>query len=180
MRGPVVPVLVAAIGIPPNALAALYNFQHNSSLIIEKTAAGRAARLRGRLARRQRSVVPAGRLVIVYLGRRLITVPRGLRRGRTYDAVTLARTRHDALLFSDRVAAVVMSLWIASGIAFPVALSVITGEIDTRAATHFVTSMAVCGAIAVAYPFFLRRLLHGAVAVSGGPAARVHRRHRRP
>ncbi len=91
----------------------------------------------------------------MYLGRRLITVPRGLRHGRTYDAVTLARTRHDALLFSDRVVAVVMSLWIASGIAFPVALSVITGgEIDTRAATHFVTSMVVCGAIAVAYPFF--------------------------
>ena len=153
LRGPIVPVLVAAIGIP-NALAALYNFQHNSSLIIEKLPPDARHDFEIVSLVANAALFPLGALVIVYLGRRLITVPRGLRRGRTYDAVTLARTRHDALLFSDRVAAVVMSLWIASGIAFPVALSVITGEIDTRAATHFVTSMAVCGAIAVAYPFF--------------------------
>ncbi|MEE2031379.1 serine/threonine-protein kinase [Rhodococcus chondri] len=153
LRRPVVPVLAAAIGIP-NILGALYNYQHNATLIVDRLPPDSQALFEMIALIINATVFPLGTAVIVYFGRRVITVPRGLHRGRTYSAVELARARHDALLLADRVIVVVMALWVISGIAFPVIIQQITGDLDGRAITHFVASIVVCGAIAVAYPFF--------------------------
>ncbi|MGJ5666901.1 protein kinase [Rhodococcus aetherivorans] len=154
LRRPVVPILTAAIAIP-NVLAALYNYQHNANLIVDRLPPDTQREFEQLALIINGITFPLGTVIIVYLCRRLITVPRGLHRGRSYDAVELARARHDALLISDRVAAVVMTLWTVAGIAFPVALHFVGGNIDGPSAAHFLTSILVCGAIAVAYPFFL-------------------------
>lgn len=153
LRRPVTPLMIAAIGIP-NVLGALYNFQHNRNLIVDHLAPEAQLQFQTVALIINATVFPLGALVIIYLARRLITVPRGLRRGRQYDAVELARARHDALLIADRVTAVVMTLWVLSGILFPVVMESVSGALDGRAITHFVASIVVCGAIAVAYPFF--------------------------
>lgn len=95
-----------------------------------------------------------GAIILLYLCRYPLTVPRGLRRGRRYDAATLTRARTDTLLLGDRVVAVVFTLWAVAGLVYPVALQIIAGGIPQRAYVHFLASLLVCGAIAVAYPFF--------------------------
>lgn len=153
LRRPVVPLMIAAIGLP-NVLGALYNYQHNRNLIVGQLSPDAQLQFQTIALIINATVFPLGALVIVYLARRLITVPRGLRRGRQYDAAELARARHDALLIADRITAVVMILWVLSGILFPVIMESVSGALDSRAITHFVTSIVVCGTIAVAYPFF--------------------------
>ncbi|MGX6510479.1 protein kinase domain-containing protein [Rhodococcus sp. SJ-2] len=153
LRRPVVPLMIAAVGLP-NVLGALYNFQHNRNLIVGALSPDAQLQFQNIALIINAAVFPLGALVIVYLSRRLITVPRGLRRGRQYDAAELARARHDALLIADRITAVVMMLWVLSGILFPVIMESVSGALDSRAITHFVTSIVVCGTIAVAYPFF--------------------------
>jgi Na+/H+ antiporter NhaD/arsenite permease-like protein len=50
---------------------------------------------------------------------------------------------------------VVFGLWLLSGLTFPLIMQFVAGGIPGRSAIHFVGSLAVCGAIATAYPFFL-------------------------
>lgn len=156
MRRPtvVIPTLAVSIGIP-NILGALYNFQHNAQLIVQRLPPESQIRFEMIALIINAVVFPLGAAVIIYLSRRLLTVPTALRRGVNVGPTELARARHDALLIADRVTAVVMTLWVCSGITFPLALQYVTGGVlDGRAITHFVASIVVCGAISVAYPFF--------------------------
>ncbi|MFI6997231.1 serine/threonine-protein kinase [Nocardia sp. NPDC050175] len=147
-------VTLLSVGLP-NVLASLYNIQHNQHLIISRLT-----------EEAQHSFVvitgvvngvffPTGIAIVVYMSRSLLTVPRGLRKGRRYDPETLRNARRDALLLGDRAVAVAFSLWVLSGITFPLTLQLVTGDLPARAIVHFLASLVVCGAIAVAYPFFL-------------------------
>ncbi|MFF2086714.1 protein kinase [Nocardia sp. NPDC058176] len=147
-------VLVLAIGVP-NALASWYNILHNQSLVVSRL---------GDTAQQSFVVItagvnlvffPLGTIVLLYLARFVLSVPRGLRHGRRYDAATLRRTRHDTLRLGDQVVIVAFSLWAISGVTFPIALHLAAGDVPARAVVHFLASLLVCGAIAVAYPFFL-------------------------
>ncbi|WP_051499555.1 serine/threonine-protein kinase [Nocardia sp. BMG51109] len=182
-----VPLGALAIAIP-NVAAALYNIQHNRSLIIERL--GQPSQQTFILVTAAVNAVlwPIGVAVLAYLSRRLITVPRGLSRGREYDPAELARARVDALLMADRVVMVAFSAWVVAAITFPVALRLATGEVGMQAVLHFLSSVLVCGAMAVAYPFFLVALYtmrciypvflrHG--DVSAGDAQRLRRLGRR-
>ncbi|GAA4490704.1 serine/threonine-protein kinase [Rhodococcus olei] len=149
-----VPIIVAA-SLIPNMLAGAYNYHHNKTLIIDNLAP---------LVQRHFDQIqyvinavafPTGAIVLVFMCRYPLTVPRGLRRGRRYDAQTLARARTDTLLLGDRIAAVVFALWAIAGLVYPVTLEIIAGGIPTGAYVHFLGSLIVCGAIAVTYPFFL-------------------------
>ncbi|WP_433730268.1 protein kinase domain-containing protein [Nocardia sp. CA-129566] len=147
-------IVTLAIGIP-NILASAYNIQHNQHLIVDRLPADA-----GRTFMIITTVVngiffPLGATLILYLGRRVMTVPYGLRRGRRYDSETLRLARADSLLFGDRAVVVVFSLWVIAGFTFPIALAVAAGDVPAHALVHFLTSIVVCGAIAVAYPFFL-------------------------
>lgn len=55
--------------------------------------------------------------MLLYWCRYPLLVPRGLRKGKTYDRQTLARARTDTLLLGDRVVLVVFGLWVIAGIA---------------------------------------------------------------
>ncbi|WP_439651085.1 protein kinase domain-containing protein [Nocardia panacis] len=149
-----IPVVVLAVGLP-NVLAARYNILHNQQLIIAgmSPAAQHSFLLVTGVV--NALFFPAGVAVVAYLSRRLVTVPRGLCRGRRYDADTLRRTRTDALLFADRAAAVAFSLWVLAGITIPAVLQLLTRSLPAGAVLHFLASIVVCGAMAVAYPFFL-------------------------
>ncbi|WP_054816738.1 serine/threonine-protein kinase [Nocardia arizonensis] len=154
LRRWIVPILLLAIGVP-NVLASLYNIQHNQHLIVDRM---------DEEAQRTFLVItgvvntvffPLGLLLIVYMSRYVLAVPRGLRKGRRYDAATLRRTRADALLLGERAVAVPFALWVMAGLTFPIALQMATGEITVGAVVHFLASLLVCGAIAASYPFFL-------------------------
>jgi hypothetical protein len=52
------------------------------------------------------------------------------------------------------VAAVGIVEWLIAGIAYPATIHVLSGELPLSAYVHFLWSMAICGLIAAAYPFF--------------------------
>ncbi|MEU7766296.1 serine/threonine-protein kinase [Nocardia sp. NPDC049190] len=149
-------VLVALLSVAlPNVLASLYNIKHNETLIISRMAEDAQHTFLIITSLVNSIFFPAGIAIVLYMSRYVITVPRGLRKGRRYDPNTLRRARRDALLLGDRSVAVAFSLWVLAGIVFPIALQISTGDISTPAVVHFLASLVVCGAIAVAYPFFL-------------------------
>ncbi|MFB7721034.1 serine/threonine-protein kinase [Nocardia sp. NPDC056100] len=154
LRPWLIPIVVLAIAIP-NVLSSLYNIVHNNTLIISSMSDAAMHTFTLITALVNVLFFPLGAALIIYQCRRVIRVPRGLRKGKTYDADTLRSARADVLLAGERISLIVFSLWLISAITFPVALRLSTGEIPTRGMVHFVVSLVVCGAIAVAYPFFL-------------------------
>lgn len=154
MRPYFLPIALLAVLIP-NLLASAYNVQHNRLLIVShlsEQAQGRFVMVTTLL---HLIFFPLGIAVLLYWSRRVILVPRRLRRGPAPPAETLARARHDCLVTADRVVFVVFGLWLIAGLTFPLTMQFVTGGIPGRAALHFVCSLTICGAIAIAYPFFL-------------------------
>ncbi|MCM6772787.1 serine/threonine protein kinase [Nocardia sp. CDC159] len=149
-----VPVLALAIGLP-NVIASLYNIEHNRMLIIDRLSVPAQDTFMTVTTAVNAIFFPVGIAALVYLSRCLITVPTGLRKGRTYDSATIARARDAALRMGDRTVLVVFSLWALSAVTFPVAMQLATGEVTPRVLVHFLWSLLICGAMAVAYPFFL-------------------------
>ncbi|MGW5312405.1 serine/threonine-protein kinase [Nocardia thailandica] len=147
-------ILVLAIGIP-NILASWYNIVHNQQLVVSRLSEEAQQTFIVITAAVNLVYFPIGTAILVYLGRHVIWVPRGLRKGRRYDPDTLRRARADTLRFGDRTVIVAFSLWALAGVTFPIALRLAAGEVPSFAVVHFFASLLVCGAIAVAYPFFL-------------------------
>ncbi|MFD4180616.1 serine/threonine-protein kinase [Rhodococcus sp. NPDC058514] len=148
------PILVAGI-LVPNALGGLYNYTHNRTLIVGKLSPA-AQQHFGQIQLIITVIAfPLMAVLLAHLCRRPILVPLALLRGRTFDAVTLARARTDTLLLGDRVVVLFFAgWWIATAVNL-IALRVAAGAIPRGSYVHFLASTVVCGAIAVAYPFFL-------------------------
>ncbi|MEN0136572.1 MAG: serine/threonine-protein kinase [Rhodococcus sp. (in: high G+C Gram-positive bacteria)] len=148
------PIMLAAVGIP-NLLAAGYNYYYNKVLIIATLPAEAQQHLElvhlviGGVA------FPLGAVLIVYWCRLAFTVPRGLRHGRSYSPEVLGRARAATLGLGDRAVVVSFGLWVVAGVAYPVALQLTAGGIPFRAYLQLLASLAVCGAVALAYPFFI-------------------------
>nr|WP_280503489.1 serine/threonine-protein kinase [Nocardia farcinica] len=154
LRPWIVPVLVVAIGVP-NLLASLYNIQHNQTLIVSRMTED-AQRTFLIITGVVNSIFfPLGFVLVAWLSRAVLMVPRGLRKGRRYDAQTLRRARNDALLLGERAVVIPFALWVLAGLTFPLALQLSTGDVTASAVIHFLASLVVCGAIAASYPFFL-------------------------
>ncbi|MGK8521687.1 serine/threonine-protein kinase [Nocardia asteroides] len=154
LRAHIVPVALAAMALP-NVLASLYNIQHNNHLIVSRMTEDAQQTFLIITGIVNAIFFPTGITLVLYMARYVLAVPRGLRKGRRYDSETLRRARRDALLMGDRAVAVAFSLWVLAAPVFCLALQVSTGDITFAAMVHFFSSLVVCGAIAVAYPFFL-------------------------
>ncbi|MDV7356488.1 serine/threonine-protein kinase [Rhodococcus oxybenzonivorans] len=148
------PILVVGIAAP-NALAGIYNYHHNKMLIISALTP-EAQRSFEQIQLVINSIAfPLGAILLLYWCRYPLLVPRGLRKGRTYDRHTLTRARTDTLLLGDRVVLVVFGLWFVAGVAYPISLQLAAGGVPPGAYVHFIASLIVCGAVSVAYPFFV-------------------------
>lgn len=148
------PIAMLAVLIP-NLVASAYNIQHNQLLIVSRLSEQAQGRFMLVTTLVNLVFFPLAIVVLVYLCRYAILVPRRLRRGPAPPAETLARARHDCLVAGDRVVLVAFSLWLLAGLTFPLAIQFAAGGIPGRSAIHFFGSLTVCGAIAIAYPFFL-------------------------
>jgi eukaryotic-like serine/threonine-protein kinase len=154
LRPFVLPIAALAI-LVPNLIASAYNIQHNQLLIVSQLT--EQAQGRFLLVTTLSNVIsfPLGAAVLLYWCRRVILVPRRLRRGPAPPAEAVAQSRHDCLVAADRVVFVVFGLWLLAALNFPLAMKFAAGGIPGRAAIHFFGSITVCGAIATAHPFFL-------------------------
>lgn len=154
LRPFVLPIGVLAIMIP-NLLASAYNIQHNQLLIVSRLSEQAQGRFWLVTALVNMVFFPLGAAVLIYCFRYILLVPRRLRRGPAPPPETLARARHDCLVSGDQVVFVGFGLWLLAGLTFPLTMQFVAGGIPGRSAIHFFGSLTVCGAIAIAYPFFL-------------------------
>ncbi|MEC3955511.1 serine/threonine-protein kinase [Nocardia sp. CDC153] len=154
LRPWLIPLVTLFVAVP-NTLASLYNIAHNRAFIISHLSESAMRTFVLTTATVNLVFFPLGTIIIAYLCRSVILVPRGLRRGREYDPDTLRRARADVLLAGERISLVVFSLWVVAGLTFPLALRLTASDLPVRGVVHFLVSLVVCGAIAVAYPFFL-------------------------
>lgn len=91
---------------------------------------------------------PAGLALFVLLSR---PVTRGLR-GRPGDVDGRARRR--CLQLGHCAAGISLAGWLLAGTAYPVGLSLTVGPLGLLPVLHFMASLALCGLVAVSYPFF--------------------------
>ena len=145
--------LAGAIG---NVAAIAYNKVHNSALTDSTLTAAEHARIHP-IGEFLNLLVPIAFALMLFLCRRPLLVPFGLRRGRRYSPQMLARTRADALGIGDRVALIGFIGWVVAGTSFVIGLALVT-DAPTDLLIHVLMSLLVCGAISVSYPFFLTTL----------------------
>ncbi|MFF0817319.1 protein kinase [Rhodococcus sp. NPDC003318] len=151
------PIVLAAIGIP-NLLATAFNYYYNRETIIRTLSPAAQQSLEQVHLLIGVVAFPLGALLILWWCRLAITVPRDVQRGVVYDERTLGRARRATLALGHRAVVVAFTLWVVAGVLYPVSLQLVAGEIPPRTFTQLLTSLAVCGAVAVAYPYFFLTL----------------------
>ncbi|WP_232839727.1 MULTISPECIES: protein kinase domain-containing protein [Nocardia] len=149
-----IPLITLAILIP-NMLASIYNIDYTRLLVVPQLTDEAARKLDFGAAIVNTVGFGLGAVVLVYMSRHLIFVPHGLRRGGRFSAETLRRARTDTILFGDRAILVIFTMWMLSGTSFPIVIRGTSDAITAYDYTQFVVSHAICGAIALVYPFFL-------------------------
>ncbi|MFX0581169.1 serine/threonine-protein kinase [Nocardia nepalensis] len=148
-----IPILVMAIGIP-NVVAAGYNYYYNKTLIVSRLAPQAQHSFDYVALVLYPLAIVVAAILILYVARRLVLVLIGLRIGWNFLEVTLTRARIDALRLGNRVVWIAFVFWVLGGVTFPLLLNLIAGGVPRGTYAHFLLSVVVCGAIAVAYPYF--------------------------
>ncbi|MGW4326305.1 serine/threonine-protein kinase [Nocardia sp. NPDC004573] len=148
------PIMALAVGVP-NALAILYSYNHNRTLIIDKLDAQAQHRFDQIALATYAVCFLIGFVATNLLLAGLWSIARGLRKGRSYDSATLARARADTLRLGRRNVLTCFALWAIAGVAVPVSVQVSGNQITAASYVHFFLTQIVCGAIAMAYPYFL-------------------------
>ncbi|NEW37482.1 serine/threonine protein kinase [Nocardia cyriacigeorgica] len=148
------PIMALAIAVP-NALAILYSYNHNRTLIFDKLDID-AQRTFDLVAWTCYGVgFVIGAVVTIALVMHLWFIMHGMRTGRVYDAQALARARSDTLQLASRNVLTCFVLWVIAGIAVPVSVQLSGSNLSAESSAHFFLTQIVCGAIAMAYPYFL-------------------------
>ncbi|MGW0246464.1 serine/threonine-protein kinase [Nocardia goodfellowii] len=148
------PIMACAIAIP-NALAIWYSYHHNRTLIIGKFDAQAQQRFDQIALTTYGLCFLVGFIVTNLLLVRLWSTARGLRRGRSYDAPALAKVRADTLRLGTRNVLTCFALWALAGIVVPLSVRLSGNQLGAADYVHFFITQIVCGAIAMAYPYFL-------------------------
>ncbi|MGW0640584.1 serine/threonine-protein kinase [Nocardia salmonicida] len=146
------PIMALSIAIP-NMLAALYNAQLNTALIVDRLDPSTRSTLL-RVAGVTNVVFFAfGAAILMFLARRLLIAPQRLRSGRGYHS--LDRARRDSLRLGNQAVTVAFVLWLSAAAVFAATIGVAGNGLTIRTAVHFALAAAICAAIAMTYPFFL-------------------------
>ncbi|CRK52431.1 Protein kinase [Rhodococcus sp. RD6.2] len=149
-----VPIMLAAIGIP-NLLATGYNYYYNRETIVGSLSQSAQNSLEQVHLVIGLVAFPLAAVLILWWCRLAITVPRQVQSGGAVDAQTLGDARRATLDLGHRSVAVAFAMWLVAGIVYPISLQIVAGGIPAVTFTHLIASLSVCGAVAVAYPYFI-------------------------
>lgn len=160
-RFPVIAVLIVVT--LPNALAGIFNYIYNESAIIEqlKTVSSDVAQEQSakdaffRVQMVINSVAfPVGAILVWMF---VWPVARRLKRQSTLSELTpegQAALRRYALRLGHLAAVIGIIEWLIAGMIYPAAIHALNGYMPAEAYPHFWISLALCGLVAAAYPFF--------------------------
>ncbi|MEV6215834.1 serine/threonine-protein kinase [Nocardia sp. NPDC051833] len=146
-------ILALSITIP-NLLAAIYNAQLNTALIVDRLDPATRETLLTVAGVTNVLFFSAGAATLIYLARRLLIVPRRLRAGLRCSPGALDRARRDSLRFGNQAVVVAVVLWLSAAVVFAATIA-LAGNLTLRTAVHFLIAAAISAAIATTYPFFL-------------------------
>jgi serine/threonine protein kinase len=137
-------------GIAPNAVAAGLSILYNQSAIIEPTHSQEVAigfyRLIGLI---NATFFPLGMIAFAVVAWPVVGGLRRLRRGEELPPADRQRRRLRCLRLGTGLGVICVAAWVVAGALFPLLLRLGPGQF-----VHFIISQALCGAMAVAYPFF--------------------------
>ncbi|MCE9528311.1 MAG: serine/threonine protein kinase [Planctomycetales bacterium] len=141
------------INIVPNALAAAYNWWFNYTTMIEPgDEAIRAAFWYLQFIVNGVAFPLGVALGCAYAWPAIWSVWK-VARGRSATPDELADARCRSLRLGQVIALVGVSLWLVSGIVFPVAMHLLAGHLSAENYLQFFLSLATCGLIAAAFPY---------------------------
>jgi serine/threonine protein kinase len=146
-RHPIVFVVLAAL--LPNVLATIYNFAYNLGEIVGKE---EDAKLAFWITQ---GVVNSIIFPVAIAAFAIWTRPvaRSLSSLESSDS-DRQRARRRSLSLGHFAAGLSVAGWSLAGLAFPLGLWILVGDVTTRTLIHFFFSLLLCGLIAAAYPFF--------------------------
>ncbi|MBL1073737.1 serine/threonine protein kinase [Nocardia sp. 2] len=145
--------VVTLSSVAGQLVAAYYLYSHNTDVLAAHLTPGQYRRLVDVAIGCAIVGYPVGIALLVYWCRRVILVPRGLRRGQHYDDATLARARADTLACGDRIATVGFVSWSVLA-ALELAMLLSVADVPTAVLANVIVSILVAGAVAVSYTYF--------------------------
>jgi hypothetical protein len=146
-------VLVAAI--IPNALATVFNILYNRAEIIRHLTPEHMGLFWTTQGVINSIAFPVG-IFLVGLFTYKASRPLGVSQGTAAPGPDQLRSaRRQSLLLGHYTALIGITLWVIAGVMFPVSIHIAAGDMPTSAYVHFFGSLALCGLVAAAYPFFM-------------------------
>lgn len=158
---PLTAFLITAIA--PHAFAAVFNYAYNDVAIAQELKTAFTDRKESMNAEQAftRMVIgvnaiafPIGFAFCIWYSRPVVQVIRGFS-----EEASAATARLRSFLLSRFVTILGITEWMIAGLAYPIGLHIILGELDMKWHLHFFGSLLICGLIAAAYPFFLTATL---------------------
>ena len=147
LKRPITATVLA--GLIPNLLTARFNFLYNRERMVAESeelwkAFDSVQKWINGIA------FPIGIAIGAWSAAKTMTLLSAQRKQDTLEGSTRV------MMFGRVVAMLILSLWVISGIAFPIAIRMAhVGELSMEFYLHFVISLALCGLAATAYPYFL-------------------------
>ncbi len=149
-RAPLWSVIVATI--VPNAVAAVFNFLYNYGEIVARVPDAEPTFMRIQTIINL-IAFPTGALCAGWLAGSVAKATR-VNRAMPLSAETLTAQRRRCLELGHLAVIVSLTLWLVAAPAYPLALHLLRGSVPGAVYVHFIASLALCGLIAAAYPFF--------------------------
>jgi serine/threonine protein kinase len=177
-RHPVLTLL--PLGAVPNVVASLFNIAYNRGAIIDRLAEtvnpAYADAFRELILAINGVFFPAGLGLFAALAWPAVRALGRREAGEWLAPEEAARARRLCLRLGEIVAYICVGAWLVAGVLWPLSLDVTVGRMPARDHLHLLASLALCGLIAAAYPFFLVtaaavRLFYPALLLAGPPDA---------
>ena len=145
-------VTVALITVIPNIVAAIFNFLYNRDEILRLLPEAEPTFMRIQTIINL-IAFPVGMSCAGWLAGSVGRATRSDLRAKL-SAASLAEQRRHCLDLGNLAVIVGLTLWLIAAPAYPISLHLMLGDVPTELYGHFLASLALCGLIAAAYPFF--------------------------
>ena len=143
---------VTMLTLIPNLVGAIFNFLYNHRVIVENLPDSEPTFMRIQTII-NRIAFPTGIACAGWLAGSVADATR-IDLKRPLTAPELAKQRRRCLNLGNVAAMVGLTLWLIAAPAYPVSLHLMVGFVPLNIYIQFVASLAICGLIAAAYPFF--------------------------
>jgi len=142
----------------PNALAGWFNYAYNRQEIIDHLQGAFPSFWNTQMAVNG-IAFPLGGAVLIAMAWPIILALQARRRGKPPDEELRRRARRRCARLGHYAALLSLGEWLIAGIAYPVSIQLLVPGAPPHMYLHFASSLAVCGLIAAAYPFFFVTLI---------------------